>query len=176
MTVAERLGLHPAAVNASLYSVGSEPTSRIVRPKKRRAPRVRVTLDTFLDDAKAGATDAQIARSAGVTASQVRRWRLGHGITRPSGRPTTPQRLSRLAVDVFAQEYIPVLHEVSSPVSGRWEAPEYLVRTPLKFETFARGVHALADAGFTATTIAEAVGVRERDVVHALALAEARLR
>jgi hypothetical protein len=177
MTVAERLALDPTCVNSSLYTAGTEPAATLVSDQARRGKRAsRVALDEYLDDARAGASDARIARRAGATTSQVRRWRLQHGLVRPSGRPTVARRLNELALDVFAEEYIPVLHEVRSPVSGAWSVPEYVVRRALDYAAFARAARVLVDAGFDARTAAAAIGVRERDIVDAIALAEARLR
>jgi hypothetical protein len=63
-------------------------------------------------------------------------------------------------------------HEVASPVEGRWEFPEYLVRRPLDYMEFVRVVKAAAAEGVDLASIAKGVGVRENDVVMGLVLGD----
>ena len=92
---AELLGIDPALViEPPRYDIGREPCA----PPLPRAQRVRAApLDRrkvarFYPAALAGVPDADIARAAGVTVSQVRGWRMRLGIKRRPGAA----RLGRL--------------------------------------------------------------------------------
>lgn len=89
ITVAELLGLFLAA-EPPAYDIGTEPAEAPApRPRRRRAPPLdRRKLVPFLAAAKAGVPDADLARAAGVTVSQVKGWRRRLGLTRKPGTTT----------------------------------------------------------------------------------------
>ena len=76
------------------YTLGSEPTTRrLPRSYPGRARRVdRRRLTPYFEACCQGVPDADIARVAGLSVSQVRRWRLALGIHRKRGT-TLPARI-----------------------------------------------------------------------------------
>lgn len=85
-TVADLLGIH-LDTEPPVYQIGSEPApAPRPRPPRRRAPALdRRRVVPFYAAAQAGVPDADIARAAGVTRSQVKHWRLRLGIKRRGG-------------------------------------------------------------------------------------------
>lgn len=85
-TVSEFLGLvldhEPAR-----YDIGTEPAEEPpARPPCRRAsPLDRTKVVPFISAVRSGVPDADVARAAGVTVSQVRGWRLRLGLKRKAG-------------------------------------------------------------------------------------------
>jgi hypothetical protein len=132
-------------------------------------------LDSFLDEAKAGAPDDWLARQANVSKEAVLWWRKEREIKRPRGRPTTQDRV--LWAAGFGTEFNPQLHAAESELQGQWEAPEYLLRTPINYTHFCRHVHALHELlGSGPGLISASLGVRVRDVELALLVWKRHLR
>ncbi len=125
-------------------------------------------LDLFLEEAQAGAPDEWLARQAGTAEDVVLWWRKENGIKRKRG----PVRANEQKVWAagFGLGYDPQMHAVASDLKGAWEAPEYVLRTPLTYSQFCRHVHALhALLGTGPELLGEAFGVRARDAELALA-------
>lgn len=173
-TVAELLGLPvEEGLYAAVYSVGSEPATS--RPARSRAPRARrvvhATLDPFLAEARAGASDRAIATASGASVAQVGKWRRERDVARPRGRPTGPARATSLAVELMGHPFDPVLAEVrTSIVGGHFAPPQYVLRDGLDYEIFVKCVEALVLNGFREDQIALGLGVRHDDVLLALAM------
>ena len=74
-------------------------------------------------------------------------------------------------------EYNTALHVTASArLGGLWEVPEFVLRRPLDYDAFARVAFFLSDdLAMTAEAVAEALGVRPRDVEAALELWAAHL-
>lgn len=173
-TLAEALDL-PAepGLYESRYEVGSEPVSRPRSSSSRRAARLpEEKLAPYLAEARAGASDAVIARATGATEAQVGRWRRNNNVTRPRGRPNVVARTTSLAVEVLGHPFDPVVAEVAgSRVGGRFEPPEYVLRDGLDYDLFVQLVEVLIISGFAEEEIARGLGVRPKDVVIARLLA-----
>jgi hypothetical protein len=169
-TVAELIGIEPeSVVGIRDYTIGTEPTSRSpLRPDRRSKRLARGHLDAFVRDAEAGASDAEIARAAGCSVAQVRRWRLRKGVHHASGRPTVRALTNSLAVVLFGNPFEPVVTHVKSELGGLWQPPEYVRREPLDYAAFVEAVTTLITAGFTATKLVRALGVCDRDIDHAI--------
>ena len=176
-TLRGALGIVADSPNPLPYYIGSEPAAcRATRQKP--GPYVPATaadarLDGLAGDVAAGVPDATLARRAEVTVSAVQRWRKRRGLSRRRGRPPNAVRLTTYAVDIFGRDPAPVAMEVS-PVRGKWEPPEYLLRQQLDYTAFVDIVGILRSDGLAVVTIARGLGVRERDVTDAAALCEAR--
>lgn len=173
-TVAELLDLPvEEGLYVETYAVGSEPSrSGSVSPAPR-APRVNPkTLDAYLPAARAGASDAAIAKSAGVKPEQVARWRRLNEVARPRGRPTGVARATSMAVELMGHPFEPVVAEVrTSLLGGRFEPPLFLLRDGLDYDLFVRFVDVLALSGYGDDQVALGLGVRELDIAIARALA-----
>lgn len=173
-TVAELLGLPvEEGLYAPMYSVGSERATS--RPPRARAPRARrvdrATLDPFLAEARAGASDGAIAKASRASVAQVGKWRREHDVVRPRGRPTGPARATSLAVELMGHPFDAVLAEVrTSIVGGRFEPPQYVLRDGIDYELFVQCIEALALHGFREDQIALGLGVRHQDILLALAV------
>ena len=150
---------------------------------RRRSPRrgryqkravVDAGLGPFVVDARAGVSDEMIAHRAGFSREQVRQWRRRMGIKGRISR-TPPLLSARYAIDALLNKDTQLLQHfvASSPVKGRWRAPEYVLRTPLKYDTFAEVV-AYACARFRVDELAEGLGFEARDIEDALRLHNAR--
>lgn len=159
----------------SRYVAGSEPASGGRAEQQRRTRRVpREKLDPYLAEVRAGASDEAVARAAGVAEAQVARWRRSQHVGRPRGRPTSVMRTTSLAVELLGHPFDPVIADVrSSPLGGRFEAPEYVLRDGLEYELLVQFVEVLALSGYTDGEIATGIGIRQHDVVIARKLAEA---
>lgn len=151
----------------------SLPASRrsTLRGKYRKRADVDTRLEPLRLDALAGVSDELIARRAGLTREQVRQWRRRERIAGRRGR-TPPQLGARYALDALARrdDVGALVHlAASSPVGGRWRAPEYVLRRPLRYDAF---VEVITDAvgRFTTAELAEALGFEERDIIDAIAL------
>lgn len=154
----------------SPFRIQVAPRQTTTRRKLSHSPRhvVDTQLSAFMPDLKAGAPDAQVARRAGLTPSQVKHARLRYGIHRSPGRQASWRRYRALEL---VADFELVAHPVASPVDGGWEIPEYIVRTPLKYEALLQVVRAAVDGGMSADEVASGLGIRLQDVQHADALA-----
>lgn len=150
----------PEALRATLDASASEPRTTAAQ-----------RLGPFLRDVRAGVPDDLIAKSAGVPVRAVRRWRRQHGIQ------AGIQDTVALAADVFGTGSRDTMHRsASSPIGGRFEVPEYVLRVPLQYEALARHLHALHDVlGSSAAELAAAFGIRDQDVETCLVLWQAHL-
>lgn len=164
--------------SATTHSTGS-----VRHPKRRQylgklfAPVERsfAHLDAhFLEDAKAGASDADISRWSGVAKTTVIRWRRARGIKRT---PSPRKKKVAYALNLFGTDHQDVLHRVQdSPIGGVWEIPEYVIRHPLNYGEMARHLYFLHHKlGSSVELLAKAFGVRERDVQTALDVYDAFL-
>lgn len=174
VTVAERLGIsNPDSVGAHFYSVGTEPVTTTPQVRAAKAASFEdSTLEPFKPDMKAGVSDAAIAKQAKTSVAQVRKWRLKQGVRHTPGRPTAATRVYSGAIELLGRPSAPVALPVAqSPVLGRWEAPQYVLRQAMDYEGLVRIVD-LASARFSADEIASALGLRKVDVVIAQRLGE----
>ena len=167
LTISELLDLPvEEGVYVETYAVGSEPSSA---PRGSSGPRARRVdpriLDRFLPEARAGASDAAIAKSAGVKPDQVARWRRRNDVARTRGRPTRYARAASMAVELMGHPFEPVVAEVrTSILGGRFEPPQYILRDGLDYDLFVELIDALAAAGYRDDELAVGLGVREVDV------------
>ncbi len=137
-----------------------------------RRAEVDALLHPLHEDALAGVPDALLARRAGLTREQVRQWRRREGIPGRGGARTVTEQLDYALRP--RSDTAPLLHAAAtSAVGGTWEPPSYVLRTPLHYDRFVDLV-AIAVQHFTSGEIGAALGVRERDVLDALRLHEAR--
>lgn len=161
----------PGVTALEPYVLGGEPA--VSRPPRVRAPLSPCRddiLEPYAADVAAGVSDAVIARLTGATTHQVAHWRRRRGLLR-AGRPAAESIVRGLAVELAATQFRPIAAAVAkSPVQGCWEPPEYVVRVPLQYTDFAEAISLLVGAGWHPSRIAAALGVREKDVHHALAL------
>jgi hypothetical protein len=167
VTVAERLDIDLAAVpELSPFTMGSASAPKQSRGKRRSYWR-RAELDRLLQDyaadAEAGVPDTQIASRVRVTKDQVKQWRRRHGIQGKRGRPP-PEVPGRFIANALLGRGPRAVPHRTSPVQGRWDVPEYVLRQPLDYGAFMELVAKLADEGFSAELIARGMGVIERDV------------
>ena len=181
-TVAEALSLPKEAI-ASLdpYRIGTEPVDEAATTERapahhRLAPdEVDRELAQFEEDAGAGVPDELIARRSGLSVDTVARWRRRRGIKHPRGRPSAEQLIHRAAVELFGRPPADTwMRTRESPVMGRWEVPQYLLRRPLDYSAFAEATSKLMEAGLTPGRIAAGLGVRTEDVAVATTLWRAR--
>lgn len=122
-------------------------------------------LDSLLAEAKAGASDQYLATKADVSLRQVQLWRKRRGI--PSDKGPVQEAVS--ALQGLASAYEPTAHRTSEAFD--WETPEFLLRRPLDYTSFARACFTLHTvASFTTRQISRATGTRQRDVEQALDL------
>jgi hypothetical protein len=121
----------------------------------------------YLEDAKAGASDADLARWSGVSKAAIIRWRRSRGIRKRQGT-----REARRALNLLGTEQGDILHRSDdSPIEGLWEVPEYVLRIPLSYSETARHVYFLHHKlGTPVDGLASVVGIRQRDVETMLAL------
>ncbi len=161
--------------------------SGLVRSTRRQAvktkikPRHKLTeeesysrLDDYIDEARAGAPDDWLSRKTSVAYHTVIRWRKARGLKRP--RRQTIDEVGKWALDVFGDAYDAALHSTSSVVlDGLWEVPEYVLRVPLDYDALCRLIWELVVQKYGIKEIAAAIGLKERDVEHALALQAAYL-
>lgn len=132
-------------------------------------------LDEFEKEARAGAPDEWLARYAKVSVKMVLEWRKSRDIPRKRGPKGLDQRLL-WAIDIFGDQQSYTLHRCSSsPISGEWATPEFLVRIPIQYDLFCRYAHLLAREGIPPAQIASSFGFKERDVELALELELAHL-
>ena len=172
-TVAELLGLPVEdGIYAQVYLVGSEPSTPSRRRASTRARRVKLGhLDSFLEDARAGASDEAIAKAAGVTSAQVGRWRRERDVGRRRGRPNLAARATSVAVELLGHPFKPVVaHVRTSIIGGRFEPPQYVLRDGLEYELLVELVGVLACVGYDDSELARGLGIRPRDVAVARAL------
>jgi hypothetical protein len=140
-------------------------------PYMRRAE-VDAVRHPLREDAWAGVPHILLARRAGVTREQVRQWRRREGIRGVHGaRPIAAQLDYTLRPRTGTASLLHVA--ASSVVGGTWEPPSYVLRTPIHYDRFVEVV-ALAIEQFTTSEISAALGVRERDVLDAVRLHDAR--
>lgn len=132
-------------------------------------------LDLFLEEARAGAPDEWVAKQAAVALDTVMFWRKDRGIKRKRGAVRTSEQ--KIWAAGFGMQYDPQMHAAASDLQGAWEAPEYLLRTPVLYNEFCRHLHALhALLGTGPELLGEAFGVRTRDAELALAVWGRHLR
>lgn len=128
-------------------------------------------LDPFLEAARRGMSDDDIAGYAGLKPGMVRRWRRARGIK--------PRRVLRqrgadatTAMEVFGGTPRDVLQRAAvSSVQGRFETPHYVIRLPLDYPAFCRAASDLHHVlGYSLEAIARALGIRETDAGNAVLL------
>lgn len=157
-----------------------------LRTKPRREPKPKPTrpktkeesfkdLDAWLEEATAGMPDELLARSANVSMTAVLEWRRVRGIKRIRGH-LRRQEKQVWAVDAFGDHYDSPLHSATSQHLGMWDLPEYILRKPLNYDLLSRFLHFLhTELGAEPDALAEAFGIKERDVELALAVETAHL-
>lgn len=133
--------------------------------------------DHYAADLDAGVEDADIARSSGLPVSVVVRWRREHRGVRRAAHPAKKAAALK-ALELLGHDHGDVMHRTdASPVDGRWEVPEYVLRRPLDYTAFVTACWALwRKVGMTPRRVAAALGVRVEDVNAALLLMSDRLR
>ena len=144
--------------------------NRVWRGKKRPpSSKTFPWLDEhFLEDARAGATDADLARWSGLSLATVVRWRRSRGIRKQKDVP----RRAAPALNLLGVHHGDVLHRTEdSSVNGLWVGPEYVLRKPLKYGELCRHIHFLhGKLGSSTKLIASSLGIREQDVATALSV------
>ncbi|MBO6936768.1 MAG: hypothetical protein JJ863_17495 [Deltaproteobacteria bacterium] len=181
-TVAAALCLPKEAMEAlQPYRVGTEPvherkqTTRAAAQHHLSPEEVDEKLAELEEDARAGVPDDLIAARSGLSVNTVARWRRRHDIERPVGRPPAEQATERAAVELFGEATVAAwMRTRESPVMGRWEVPQYLIRRALDYTAFAEAASILTETGLTPGRIAAALGVRPADVALATSLWSAR--
>lgn len=151
---------------------GTSPKKKSPRRKTNQLSREESfeRLEKFLEEAKAGAPDEWLARQAGVSEDSVLWWRRERGIKRKMGAPNKSSS-ARALVAGFGLEYDPQMHAAESEFSGMWEAPEYILRTPILYHHFCRHMYALhVLLGVGPELLGESFGVRPRDAELAVAV------
>lgn len=119
---------------------------------------------------EAGATDQQIAKETATKFHEVMTWRAKYGL--PAEVQGHAKRV--FAVDLFGLDYTSV-QEVYTKYK-KWEIPEFVVREPVQYEKLCRAIWFLRwKGGMNKALIAESIGVREIDVVTALAVYDKHL-
>jgi len=136
---------------------------------KSRAPSTKTFpfLDEhFLEDLKAGARDEDITRWSGISLPTVIRWRRSHKIR--SSKKSVQRKA--VALNLFGTEHGDALHRCEdSPIRGKWEVPEYVIRKPLVYGELARCLWFLrSKLGVSSEYMAKALGIREMDVAFAM--------
>jgi hypothetical protein len=168
---AEAEGLVPSEPQAPKTPQTSKPKDTSLRESLER-------LDVFVEEAKAGMPDEELADRARVSLHAVAAWRRARRIKRPDIsatvrtmrahclRPGDPERMVHYVAE----------RTQGSVVEG-WEPVRYCIRTALDYNEFTRHVYYLHHyLGSTTDTIARALGVRERDVDLALSIEASHLR
>ena len=162
VTVLQALGFVPGPRSLERFEFVTQRPPR--RPHKKQSYLSREDVDErvapYAEDLRAGAPDAWVGRSAGLTEHQVKAARYRLDITRAPGRQLTWRHW--LAVGAFGSPS--VIMPTSSPVGGHWQLPEYVLRRPLEYRGLVRVVCAAMDAGMGVAAIAAGLGLRERDV------------
>lgn len=132
-------------------------------------------LDSWLEEAQAGMPDDSLARAANVSMTAVLEWRKVREIKRKRGWQAR-READIWAVDAFGDGYVSEIQRAQSQLKGQWDLPEYVLRVPLKYDYLCRAAYFLSsDLGMTSDEIAEAVGLRTRDVEMAIAVEAAHL-
>lgn len=127
-------------------------------------------LDQYREEAIAGIPDEEIARKANVTKNRVRDWRRHNNIK----HSRTPKEAVAWACDVFGQPEN-CIQQVAG-VAGRWEPPQYVLRTPLDYSKLCRALWYLNQhLGMDTSSCAAALGLREKDVDLAISTEGAHL-
>lgn len=129
--------------------------------KYHREEEVDAILRPHLEDIRAGATDAEIAKKTAIGVRAVQRWRLRNTLKKPRGAASKKIAAVR-AISLLGESLEDVKHRVAeSPVGGAWEPPVFLTREHIKYPLFLR----LLDAGH------RLAGMSERELVEALGVA-----
>lgn len=120
-------------------------------------------LDSLLDEARAGMSDAELAEKADVSLRQVKAWRKKRGL------PIDKAVSTRTALRGLSAHYEPTAHTTTSGIE--FECPEFVIREPLDYTAYARACALLFDQAFMSEAqIATATGTRTKDVETALAM------
>ncbi len=129
-------------------------------------------LDSYLEEARAGAPDDWLAKRTGLSIKLVKRWKVSRGITLPAGGA---EQLA--AIQGLAQSYNARLHIVGSDLQGQSRPPEYMIREPLDYSLLCRAVYTLAQyLGMEDSDLAVAFGLRTSDIITARLAYESHLR
>jgi hypothetical protein len=161
---AERQASAPRVVDNGTEAEKPRPT----RPKTREES--FKDLDAWLEEANAGMPDENLARAANVSMTAVLEWRRARGVKRLRGHLRRREK-ELWAVDAFGDHYDAELHAVSSTLRGMWDLPEYMLRQPLNYDLLCRYLYFLhIELGCTPDALAEAFGIKERDVEMAIAV------
>lgn len=132
-------------------------------------------LDVFEEEARAGAPDDWLARQAGVSLESVLWWRRERNLKRKRG-PKRPEQVMTTWAAGFGLPYDSRMHAAKSELGGLWEAPEYVLRSEIRYVEFCRHLHALhIQLGSGPDILSRAFGIRPRDVELALAVWERHL-
>jgi hypothetical protein len=132
-------------------------------------------LEPFLEEAVAGAPDEWLARQAGVSLDSVLWWRREKGVQRKRGPLRSVEK--QMWAAGFGLAYDPQMHAATSDFGGLWEAPEYVLRTPIRYKEFCRHLYAAhAQVGTGPELLSLAFGIRPRDVELAISVWGRHLR
>lgn len=144
-------------------------------PKATReeAQEARHRLDQLEREAKAGAPDPWLSKEARCSVALVRTWRREKGITRSRG-PARREEMDSFALGLLGRPVPDVLmRTTSSPIKGRWEPPEFVLRGEVDYEGLVNLMHYLhRQGGFPLKKIADSLGFTHRTVQQAIALGD----
>lgn len=172
-----RLGALVEEAERKLSGASEEtPKTRVVRKTTQLSKQESFErLDVLLQEAVAGAPDEWLARQAAVSLDSVLWWRREKGIQRKRGPIRAAEKQAWAAG--FGLPYDPQMHAATSDFKGLWEAPEYVLRTPIRYREFCRHLYALhIQMGTGPELLGLSFGVRPRDVELAIAVWGRHLR
>lgn len=160
---------------AQAVHVGRGPRAPRRFPRRSRVSSFAL-LDEYLEEAKTGAPDEWLARATNVALTTVLEWRRERGIRREKEHKAVEGVF--WAVDMFGDREDSYLHRAeTSPIAGRWEPPEFVLRRPLRYAELCRHLHYLTTRlGTGSQLLAEAFGFKETDIDLAVEIWDAHLR
>lgn len=148
------------AARASLDRLESSGGASTPKKKRRRiGAKLSRAYARALDPA---VTDATLAQELDIPVDVVSSWRK-----RRAGARARVELETMVAVDL-GLGYHPELHATDGSIANsRWEPPQWILRTPMEYETFCRLAHFMMESGITSAEVAAGLGTRETDVLSA---------
>lgn len=131
-------------------------------------------LEAYTREAQAGAPDTFLAKKADVSVFMVREWRNKFGLRRQRGKRRSVEEHRQFASTVMGHRPPDVLMRAdASPLDGRWEVPEFVLRGVVDYPGHVQQIHYLhRKGGFSPEAIAKAHGYTQKTVDQAIALVD----